>query len=313
MFGYALKRLLLAIPTLFLASALVFVMVRMLPGDPAILMAGDIRDPEVLVQIRMRLGLDQPIFFQYFYWLNNMLSLDFGISIKTKAPVATLLFERFGVTFQLVGLATLIAIVIAIPVGLLAASKHNQRLDHGIMTLSIVLLSIPSFWVALMLILLFGVHLQWLPTVGYVPISSDLEDGIKYLVLPVMSLAFVVIGQFTRMMRSTSIDVLNTEYVLYARSKGLSEFAILKDHVFKNAFAPTLTIIGMVVGSLLGGAAVLETIFTLPGIGRLMVESIFSRDYPVIQASTLLVGAAFVLVNLVVDLLYPVFDPRVRY
>ncbi|MBT0585171.1 ABC transporter permease [Alteromonas oceanisediminis] len=312
MFNYILKRVFLAIPTLLIASLIVFIMVRILPGDPAALMLGDMQDARSLEQMRAQLGLDKPIVMQYLIWLSDMLSFEFGNSIITGQSVSELIFDRFFVTFQLVMVAVGIAIIIAIPSGLYAALKHNTFTDHSIMMLSIFLLSIPSFWIALMLVLVFGVELRWLPTIGYVALSDNVQEAIRYLILPVVSLALVVIGQFTRMMRSTSIDILNTEFVLNARAKGLSEIQILKRHIFKNAFAPTLTIIGMVIGSLLGGAAVIETLFTLPGIGRLMVDSLYSRDYPVIQASTLLMGGVFVLVNLLVDLLYPFFDPRVK-
>ncbi|MCG8504651.1 MAG: ABC transporter permease [Sphingomonadales bacterium] len=312
MYRYAAKRILLTIPTLAIASGLVFFFVRLLPGDPALLVVGDIQDEQVLQEVRRSLGLDRPIFIQYLIWIKNILSLDFGVSISSGAPVFETIMSRFGVTAQLVLIAIMLALVIAVPVGLIAAWKHNSAIDHGVMIAAILMLSVPSFWVALMLILVFGVKLGWLPTVGYVSPAADFLAGLSYLIMPVVALALVVLGQLTRMMRSTAIDVLGREYVTHARAKGLSEARVLRGHVLKNAFAPTLTVTGMIVGSLLGGAAVIETIFTLPGVGRLLVDSIYARDYPVIQGSVLIVGAAYVLVNLIVDLLYPFLDPRVR-
>lgn len=312
MWQYAIKRVLLTIPTLLIASGMVFVFVRLLPGDPALLIVGDIQDEAVLQSVRESLGLDQSILVQYGLWLQNILALNFGVSISSGAPVLETILSRFAVTAQLVLSACILALVLATPLGLFAASRHNTQLDHGVMIACILMLSIPSFWIALMLILLFGVELKWLPTVGYVSPSDNLGEAIRFLIMPILALTFVVLGQLTRMMRSTSIDVLSKDYITHARAKGLSEPQILQRHVFKNAFAPTMTVMGMIVGSLLGGAAVIETIFTLPGIGRLMVESIYARDYPIIQGSVLLVGTAYVLVNLTVDLLYPIFDPRVR-
>ena len=312
MWQYAIKRILLTIPTLFIASGLVFICVRLLPGDPALLIAGDVQDEAALDAVRQSLGLDQPIIVQYGLWLKNMLSLNLGISISSGTPVVDLIVSRFSVTAQLVLIASAIALVVAAPLGLFAASRHNTRTDSVIMITSILMLSIPSFWIALLLILVFGVELKWLPTVGYVSADENLLQAVRFMIMPVLALTFVVLGQLTRMMRSTSIDILGKDYITHARAKGLSEAAVLRHHVFKNAFAPTMTLMGMIVGSLLGGAAVIETIFTLPGIGRLMVDSIYARDYPVIQGSVLLVGTAYVFVNLVVDLLYPFLDPRVK-
>lgn len=312
MWNFALKRVLLTVPTLLLASGIVFLLVRLIPGDPALLMVGDIQDEAVLEEVRRSLGLDRPIYVQYWLWLSNMVTLDFGVSIVNGLPVLDLMTSRFLVTAQLVIIACAIALCMAVPLGLLAAAKHNETPDNVIMVMAILMLSIPSFWVALMLILVFGVELGWLPTVGYVSPAEGIVQSIRFLVLPVTALCLVVMGQLTRMMRSTAIDVLGMEYITHARAKGLDEPTILRRHVLKNAFAPTMTILGMILGSLLGGAAVIETIFTIPGIGRLLVESIYARDYPVIQGSVIFVGFIYVFVNLVVDLLYPILDPRVK-
>lgn len=312
MFRYTLHRLAMTIPTLVVASLLVFVLLRVVPGDPALLIVGDIHNPEALARVRREYGFDQPVWQQYLAWAADVLRLDFGTSLSNGQPVLSLIASRFSVTALLVFLSLSLAGVLAVIAGLIAAWRRNTWLDHSVVTLAIVALSAPSFWVALLLIFVFGVKLQWLPTLGFVsPLHQPLE-ALRYLLMPVAALSLVVIGQVARMMRATAIEVLEQDYIVGARAKGLSESAVLRRHVFPNAFAPALTVFGMLVGTLLGGAAVIETIFTLPGLGRLLVDSIYARDYAVVQGIALLVGFVYVLVNLIVDLLYPVFDPRVR-
>lgn len=309
---YTLHRLAMTIPTLVVASLLVFVLLRVVPGDPALLIVGDIQNPEALAQVRREYGFDKPVWQQYLAWAADVLRLDFGTSLANGQPVLALIASRFSVTALLVFLSVSLAGVLAVIAGLIAAWRRNTWLDHTVVTLAIVALSAPSFWVALLLIFVFGVKLQWLPTLGFVsPLHQPLE-ALRYLLMPVAALSLVVIGQVARMMRATAIEVLEQDYIVQARAKGLSEGAVLRRHVFPNAFAPALTVFGMLVGTLLGGAAVIETIFTLPGLGRLLVDSIYARDYAVVQGIALLVGFVYVLVNLIVDLLYPVFDPRVR-
>lgn len=309
---YTLHRLAMTIPTLVVASLLVFVLLRVVPGDPALLIVGDIHNPEALAQVRREYGFDKPVWQQYLAWAADVLRLDFGTSLSNGQPVLALIASRFSVTALLVFLSMSLAGVLAVIAGLIAAWRRNTWLDHTVVTLAIVALSAPSFWVALLLIFVFGVKLQWLPTLGFVsPLHQPLE-ALRYLLMPVAALSLVVIGQVARMMRATAIEVLEQDYIVQARAKGLSEGAVLRRHVFPNAFAPALTVFGMLVGTLLGGAAVIETIFTLPGLGRLLVDSIYARDYAVVQGIALLVGFVYVLVNLIVDLLYPVFDPRVR-
>ena len=312
MFRYTLHRLAMTIPTLVVASLLVFVLLRVVPGDPALLIVGDIHNPEALARVRREYGFDQPVWQQYLAWAADVLRLDFGTSLSNGQPVLSLIASRFSVTALLVFLSLSLAGVLAVIAGLIAAWRRNTWLDHSVVTLAIVALSAPSFWVALLLIFVFGVKLQWLPTLGFVsPLHQPLE-ALRYLLMPVAALSLVVIGQVARMMRATAIEALEQDYIVGARAKGLSEGAVLRRHVFPNAFAPALTVFGMLVGTLLGGAAVIETIFTLPGLGRLLVDSIYARDYAVVQGIALLVGFVYVLVNLIVDLLYPVFDPRVR-
>lgn len=312
MLRYTIRRLITTIPTLVVASLLVFVLLRVVPGDPALLIVGDVQNPEVLEQVRQTYGFDQPLVLQYLQWAGDVLRLELGNSIANGRPVLQLIGSRFAVTALLVLLAVSLAGALAIAAGLIAAWRRNTWLDNTVVVVAIASLSVPSFWVALLLILVFGVKLQWLPTVGYVsPLEQPLE-AVKFLIMPVTALSLVVIGQVARMVRASAIEVLGQDYVTHARAKGLSERRVLWRHVFPNSFAPALTVFGMLVGTLLGGAAVIETIFTMPGLGRLLVDSIYARDYPVVQGIVLLVGLVYVLVNLIVDLLYPVFDPRVK-
>lgn len=312
MLRYAGFRLLATIPTLFLVALIVFGLIRLVPGDPASVMIGDSADPEMIEQIRHSLGLDKPLPVQFVVWLGNILSGDFGQSISTGEPVLPAMLERLRVTAGVVMGSIVFAMSIAVPAGIYAAWKQNSKTDFAIVTALILCISVPSFWIGILLILVFGVTLHWLPIVGYVPLSDDLWQGARYLILPVTALVLVEMGTVARMTRSSTIDVLRLDYITHARAKGASERRVLWKHAFPNAFAPTLTVIGLLIGHLLGGVAVIEIVFTLPGLGRFLVDAIASRDYPVIQGCLLLVALIRVIVNLSVDLLYPLFDPRVR-
>jgi peptide/nickel transport system permease protein len=308
---FALKRLASAIPTLFLVSLAVFALVRAVPGDPALIMLGDMATEASVADLRAAMGLDQPLPMQFAIWLSKVLTGDLGTSIQINAPVLTLLFERFSVTAAVVVTAVLIATFIAVPAGMLAAWRQNSPLDLGLVATATLLMSVPSFWMGLLLLLFLGLDLGWLPVVGYVPVAQDLKAGLIYLVMPVLTLVLVESGVLIRMARASTLEVLRLDYVAHARAKGLPESIVLGRHVLPNAFAPTWTLIGLILGNLLGGIAVVETVFSLPGLGRLLVGAIFARDYPVIQGCMLFITFVYVLVNLVVDLLYPLFDPRV--
>lgn len=309
---YVAKKILMTVPTLLILAIVIFGLMRAVPGDPAVLLVGDLNDAAALTQAREELGLDEPLHVQFGLWLGNALSGDFGVSLMTGEDVLDGMLRRFSVTAQVVVLAVMLAVLLAVPAGMFAAWRQNSLGDFGVVLLMNVFLSIPAFWIGLMLILLFGVHLDWLPAVGYVSFSDDALAAVKYLILPVLSLIFLEVATLTRMMRASTIEVLRQEYVTHARSKGLTEGAVLRRHVFRNAFAPTMTMLGLILGSLLGGVAVIETVFTLPGLGRFLVDAIYARDYAVVQGVLILVASIYVVVNLVVDLLYPVFDPRVR-
>jgi peptide/nickel transport system permease protein len=284
---------------------------RAIPGDPVLLMLGDSADATQAAELRQRMGLDQPLPLQFGHWLLQAVRGDFGASITNGESVLPLILDRFGVSAVIVLLAVAAAAVIAVPLGLLAAWKQDKVLDVAVVAGATLLLSVPSFWLGLLMLLVFGMKLGWLPVVGYVAFSDDWRQALLYIVLPVVTLTLIEIGVLTRMARASAIEVLRLEYVTHARAKGAGEGRVLWRHVLPNAFAPTLTLIGLVLGNLLGGIAVLETVFTLPGLGRLLVDAIFARDYPVVQGCLLFTAVIYVIVNLIVDLMYPLFDPRV--
>lgn len=312
MLKYTVNRILLAVPTLLIVAVIVFTLMRSIPGDPAQLMLGEVENPQALARLRQELGLDQPLLVQFVIWLKQLCVGDLGVSITQQRPVLEILWSSFGVTASLVMPAILLASLIAVPAGMLAAWKQNTPTDVSVVAVAIAFLSIPSFWLGLIFLMVFGLWLDLLPVVGYVSPLEDFREGIKYLILPVTALALIETGVLIRLARASTIEVLRLEYITHARAKGLGEAAVARRHAFKNAMAPTWTMIGLTLGSLLGGAVVTETVFTLPGLGRLLVESIFGRDYPVVQGCLLFVTVVYVAVNLIVDLCYPLFDPRVK-
>lgn len=308
---FVLLRILSAIPTLLLVSVAVFAMIRAVPGDPVAVMLGEGASAEAIAALRDRLGLDQPVPVQYLTWLGNVLTGDLGVSIQNGRPVLDTLFSRFLVSLPIVVLAVATAVLIAVPLGIYAGSRRGRRSDLGIVGLATLLMSVPSFWMGLMLLLFFGLKLRWLPVLGNVTTAEDAAQWLLAMILPVATLVLAEIGVIIRMTRASTVEVMGQDYITHARAKGLPQGLILRRHVLPNAFAPTLTLIGLILGSLLGGIAVIETVFTIPGLGRLLVESIFTRDYPVLQGCLLFVAGIYVLVNAVVDALYPLFDPRV--
>ncbi len=309
MVRYAIRRVLLALPTLLITALVVFILIRLVPGDPAQVMLGDIEQPAALARMRHDMALDQPIFIQFTVWLSEVFQGDFGRSIIQDRPVAEMLLPAFGVTATLVVPAVILAVLIAIPAGTLAACKRGRLSDLVVVAASTICLSIPSFWLGLIFLLIFGVKLNLLPVIGYVSPIEDLRGGLTYLIMPVVSLGLIEAGVLVRMVRSSTIDVLNLDYVTHARAKGLTELKVVRRHVIRNSLAPTWALIGLTLGALLGGAVVTESVFSIPGLGKLMVESIFARDYPVIQGCMLLITAVYVLVNLVIEVTYLRLDP----
>lgn len=312
MISYILKKILMLIPTLFCVTATVFIVMRLVPGDPVLLMLGDMADPDLVERTRKELGLNQPVLVQYISWIGDLIRLDFGKSVVTGEEVLPAMIERFGVTAQVVIVSVIFAALIAVIGGTLAAWRQNKLTDTVIVTFAVFCMSVPSFWLAIAFILFFGVQLQWLPTVGYISPLKNFGEGVQFLILPVIALVVAEMGGILRMARSTTIDVLRLEYITHARAKGISEAMVLFRHALKNTSIPTLTLVGLVLGSLLGGATIVETVFTLPGLGRLLVTSIYARDYVMVQGVMVLVASTYVLVNLVIDLMYPLFDPRVK-
>ena len=241
-----------------------------------------------------------------------MLHGDLGSSINTGQPVLSLVWDRFLVSGRVVVVAVILAALVAVPAGMIAAWKQNQAADLALVSTATLLVSIPTFWLGLLMLILFGLKLQWLPVVGYVSVGEDWKAGLLYLIMPIATLFLHEIGVLLRMARASTLEVLRLDYITHARAKGLPESAVLMRHAFRNAFGPTWTLIGLVLGNLLGGIAVVETVFTIPGLGRLLVDAIFARDYPVIQGCLLFVGVVYVVVNLLIDLCYPIFDPSDR-
>ena len=311
MVRFLFSRLLSAVPTALIVTVMVFVLMRAIPGDPAALMLGDLAEPEQVEAMRAKMGLNRPLAVQYLVWLGDVVQGDFGRSIVNKDPVLPLILARFSVSATIVLTAVLLAAAIAVPAGMIAAWRQNSGWDVAIVIGATLSLSIPSFWLGLMLLLMFGLWLNWLPIVGFVAITRDLWGGLAYLVLPVATLVTVEIGSITRMARASTIEVARLDYITHARAKGLSERQVMWRHAFRNAFAPTWTVIGLILGSLLANIAVIETVFTIPGLGRLLIDSIYARDYPVVQGCLLFIAVIYVLVNLLVDFVYPLLDPRV--
>ncbi|MGH8171166.1 MAG: ABC transporter permease [Steroidobacteraceae bacterium] len=310
MLRYLIKRLLLAIPTLLLVALIVFVLVRLVPGDPAQVMLGEGADAATIAAMHHEMGLDRPLPVQFATWLSHLAAGDFGTSIRTGEPVGSLILSHFKVTAIVVLVAMSLATLIAICGGLIAAWRQHTTLDLAVLGAASLVMAVPSFWLGLILLLVFGLKLSWFPVIGYVSFSQAGLQAMWYLALPIATLTITECGVLTRMMRASSLEVLRLDYITHARAKGLSESTVLMRHVFPNAFAPTLTLVGLSLGHLLGGIAVIETVFTLPGLGRLLVDSILSRDYPVVQGCLLFTAVVYVIINLVVDLCYPLLDPR---
>lgn len=312
MLTYVLQRLLMAVPTILVVTAITFCLVRAIPGHPGQELMLDVDNPDVLSELDERFGLDDPVPVQYLAWLKSLIRLDFGHSFINGQPVLEAILDSVMVTAQVIVVAVAIATLLAILGGLFAAWQRESIADRLLVAVSIVSMSVPAFWVGITLIVLFGVRLQWLPTVGYVSPLEDFWRSVSFLVLPVLALVAAETGALLRLVRATSLDVLGQDYVAWARSKGESERTIFLRYVLKNTMIPTITLIGLVLGSLLGGAAVIETVFSLPGLGRLLITTIHARDYAMIQGIMVFIATAYILLNLVVDLMYPLLDPRVR-
>ena len=313
MLAYLIRRLIMLVPVLLIVGIVVFALVHITPGDPAAVMLGDRATPDQVAALRHQLGLDRPIIQQFFDWFGNVLRLNFGDSIFLDMPVSQAIADRFQPTILLTLYALIIQIVIGIPVGVISAVRRGGWLDRVLMVFSILGAAVPTFFLGIVLILIFAVNRRWLPAGGYVPISEDPVAHFKAMIMPAFALGFSSAGLLARLVRSTMLDVLRDDYIRTAYAKGVTERRVIIRHALRNALIPALTVIGASLGALLGGAVVTETVFTIPGMGRLIVQSISRRDFPVIQGAVMITAGIYVLVNLLVDILYIYVDPRVRY
>jgi peptide/nickel transport system permease protein len=310
---YIARRLWSLLPVLFVVATVVFFLVHLTPGDPASVILGADATPEALAELRARLGLDKPLLLQFAHWCGRMLRGDLGESIFLRRPVTQAIAERLEPTFLLAGLATLFAVLIGIPTGVLAAVYHNSWLDRLFMTVAIFGVAMPNFWLGLNLIFLFALTLPLLPVSGYVPLADNPWQTLRFLLLPAFSLGFPQSALIARMTRGSMLDVLSQDYIKTARAKGLRETLVIYKHALKNTMITVLTVVGIVLAITLSGSVVIETVFGLPGIGRLIINSVLRRDYPVIQGAVLFIAAGYVLVNLLIDVLYVYLDPRITY
>jgi peptide/nickel transport system permease protein len=313
MLVYVLRRLLATIPVVVIVAVLVFLMLRLTPADPAAIIAGDNATSEQVAEIRSRLGLDQPIATQFYIWAKRTLHGDFGESFFFKKQVADLILDRLEPTLSLAFVTIVLAVLIAMPLGTLAAWRHGGWLDSLVMGFSVLGFSVPVFVVGYLLIYVFAIELNWLPVQGYQRIAAGVGGWLERLILPALTLSVIYIALIARITRTSVLEVMNEDYIRTARAKGQSEGRVLVRHALANAAVPIVTVIGLGVALLIGGVVVTESVYTIPGLGRLTVDAVLARDYPTIQAVILLFSLAYVLINLAVDVAYTFLDPRIRY
>ncbi len=312
MYRYLIRRVLAAIPVMVLVATGVFLLLFLTPGDPAFVILGPDASPQQVAELRVRLGLDQPWYVQLVRWYGRLLQGDLGQSLFLNRPVTQAIVERAEPTLILTALATLVAISIGLILGVLSALRRGRWLDTGTMLLAIGGVSMPSFWLGLNLIFVFGVVLGWLPVAGYQPLSVGIWENLRYMILPAVTLGLAQAALLARLTRSTMLETLNEDYVRTARAKGLAERRVVATHALRNALIPIVTVIGLTFAVLLGGAVITEQVFNIPGVGRLLIQAVTRRDYPVVQGVVLIVAGLYVLINLFVDLIYGYLDPRLR-
>jgi peptide/nickel transport system permease protein len=311
--GYILKRIVLIGYTLFIVSLIVFAITQVLPGDAAVMMLGENATPDALHAVRERMGLDLPIYVQYGRWLGHAVQGDFGLSMRTGQPIAAAMVEALGRSLLLAVFAIVLTLLIAVPLGIIAAIRRGRASDLGVSLLSYIGVSLPEFVTATLFVLFFADCLHWLPATGYVPLGENIGDGLLHLVLPVVTVSVILIAHISRMVRSELVDVLHADYIRAARLKGLSARTVLFKHALRNALLPTITIVALDVGYLLGGVIVVEEIFALPGIGRQLIVAIQSRDLPSIQAGAMILAATYAIANFLADVAYAWLDRRIQY
>ncbi len=313
---YPIRRLLQGIPVLFVVSVLAFLVLNLLPGDPVMARQGAFMDAnytQLMATPKHQMGLDRPIPERYAIWVWHALQGDFGVSYITQNSVAGLIAQKLPATLELTFLSIVVALLVAIPAGILAAVRPNSWLDLAVTGFVTMGLAIPGFWLGMMLMILFAVRMGLLPAIGYTPLTENPGDNLRHVVMPAVTLAIILAAPVMRFLRSSLLDVLGQEYITTARSKGLAQAVVISRHALRNALIPTITVIGLQFANLLSGVVIVEWLFAWPGMGWLTVDAVQNRDYSVVQASVILMATGFVLVNLVVDVLYAVFDPRIRY
>jgi len=311
--AYVIRRVLLAIPVMFVVAAGVFLLLYLTPGDPVSVILGPDASPQRIAELRQQLGLDQPVPIQVAHWFGRLLHGDLGQSIYLNRPVTQTILERAEPTLMLTMLATLFAILVGLPIGIVSATRAGSWADLGAMLVALGGISMPSFWVGLNLIFVFAVVMGVLPVAGYQPLSTGLWENLRYLMLPAVTLGFAQAALLARMSRSLMLDVLREDYVRTARSKGVVERKVVLYHALRNVMVPLVTVMGLTFAILMGGAVITEQVFNIPGVGRLLVQSVLRRDYPVVQGIVLVIAFNYVVINLCVDILYGLFDPRVRH
>jgi peptide/nickel transport system permease protein len=313
MLAYIARRLLATIPVMGMVAIVVFAILRLTPGDPAAIIAGDGATADQLAQMRADMGLDKPVHVQFVVWVLQLLRGDLGVSLISGIPVSAMIADRIGPTIALGTSIIVFSVLVAVPLGMIAAWRQGTALDRAVMAFSVFGFSVPVFVVGYVLIYLFSIVLGWLPVQGYRPLAEGLWPFLERLILPTLALSTAYIALITRITRTSILEVMGEDYIRTARAKGLKESTVLKDHALRNAAVPIVTIIGVGVAALISGVVVTESVFNLPGLGRLVVEAVLARDYPVIQGLILFFSFAYILINLVIDVLYTVFDPRIRY
>ncbi len=313
MLGYLLRRLLSAIPVMAVVALFVFLLLRLTPGDPAAILAGDNATPEQLERIRVSLGLNQPLYTQFFTWVGSLLRGDLGTSLSSNQPVLKLIGQRIEPSIAVAIATIVLSVLVAVPLGVIAAWKRGTFIDRFVMGLSVVGFSVPVFVIGYVLIQIFAIDLRWFPVQGYRSIANGFGPFFERLILPTVSLSFIYVALIARMTRASMLDVLSEDYVRTARAKGVGEAGVLLRHGLRNAAVPVITVIGSGFALLISGVVVTESVFNLPGIGRLTVDAVLSRDYPVIQGLILLTSGVYLGVNLLIDVAYTLLDPRIRY
>lgn len=313
MLAYIARRLVATLPVMGTVAIVVFAILRLTPGDPAAIIAGDSATSEQLEQIRAHMGLDKPIYMQFLLWLVQLLHGDLGVSLISGVPVSGMIADRIGPTLALGTAIIIFSVIVAIPLGVMAAWRQGTLLDRSVTAFSVFGFSVPVFVNGYLLILLFSIELGWLPVQGYRPLAAGFWPFFERLILPTLALSTAYIALITRITRTSILEVMGEDYIRTARAKGAKESAVLMRHALRNAAVPIVTIIGVGIATLISGVVVTESVFNLPGLGRLVVEAVLARDYPVIQGLIMFFSFTYILINLLVDVLYTVFDPRIRY